>query len=123
VSIDSFTNTIVYWGVIIAYAGNIAFLVSFPRGTAWKQTAIGRHMMTFAAMIFLVLTLALFRNVLTNVLSGTTFDVLRAIVYTIMPTVFWHRVWVVYRTRHPRKHGTRATRKAKREGQTNDGRD
>jgi hypothetical protein len=99
--------TVVFMVLVAAEAvGTAAFLALYVRGSDWRATPVGRHLVTYSATLLglLLLTLVSFLApgmwLVWPILAG----------HAAFAAVIWQRVALVWRAQHrqPRKENPRA---------------
>lgn len=93
--------------IIATALGALVFVISYAWVTrgGWKDSTMGRHVMTFMAAILIVCTLAVI-----GVVWGTDWpnrNIIRTAAWALIGACIWWRVALLYRVQH---HGDDATR-------------
>jgi cytochrome bd-type quinol oxidase subunit 2 len=91
---------------IALWYGNLAALITVLEGLcfaylyetrtngAWRKTEMGRHLMWFVLAPTSVLLLALIRVIFGASLDTLWFVILRLVVFTSVPVVYFQRIWI-----------------------------
>lgn len=87
--------------VVATALGALVFVVLYAWTTrgAWRTTPMGKHVMTFTAVIFAVSSLAV-----ASIVWGTDWpyrNVIRTVAWSAVAFCLWWRVLLLYRVQHP----------------------
>jgi hypothetical protein len=80
--------------IFLALAPTLAFVVLYHLRVDWRASEMGRHVMTFMALIAALLLVAVLRQFVGD---STWFQVVRMCVFAGLPYVLFQRLWLLLR--------------------------
>jgi hypothetical protein len=90
----SIYTVLIFWGAIVG----VLSVVLHAR-VPWRESAMGRHLMFYMAVIAAVLSLSCFRLIFTW--SQEWFFVLNVVVFALVPLAMTQRLWLQWKAQHP----------------------
>lgn len=81
--------------LVFAATGAVTFVFAYHLLAAWRESAIGRNVMSLMALICALLLVGVLRNYVRGIESHS--EVVRLAAYVLIGSVIWRRVFLLIR--------------------------